>query len=197
MVEDAWQQQGQGSRLLRALAVEAANRGVETLTCLVQSDDKAVLRTIRRAGAQDAAYPRRRTGALPHPRLRPAQLRREDRTSAQQPAADGIHHPGAGALAVQRPRATRGVPAGRLHRPGGARRRLRSGHRSLPPRSTAMRASHLSTRPGSLPDLAPPAAARPSPTTRVRGFVLHTRCWRTGLGRAALHRPTRAMRSAR
>lgn len=55
MVEDAWQRRGQGARLLRALAVEAANRGLETLVCLVQPDNKAVLRTIRRAGLRARA----------------------------------------------------------------------------------------------------------------------------------------------
>lgn len=50
MVEDAWQRQGHGARLLRALAVEAANQGVETLTCLVQPENDAVLRAIQRAG---------------------------------------------------------------------------------------------------------------------------------------------------
>lgn len=50
LVEDAWQRRGQGARLLRALAVEAANRGLETLVCMVQPDNEAVLRTIRRAG---------------------------------------------------------------------------------------------------------------------------------------------------
>jgi GNAT superfamily N-acetyltransferase len=55
MVEDAWQRQGYGTRLLRALADQAARRGVETLTCLVQPDDPAVLRTIRRAGLRARA----------------------------------------------------------------------------------------------------------------------------------------------
>ncbi|HEU4515288.1 MAG TPA: GNAT family N-acetyltransferase [Nocardioidaceae bacterium] len=51
MVEDAWQRQGHGARLLHALAVQAAEQGVETLTCFVQPEnDAAVLRTIRRAG---------------------------------------------------------------------------------------------------------------------------------------------------
>lgn len=50
MVEDSWQRQGHGARLLRALAVEAADRGVETLSCLVQPENDAVLRAIQRAG---------------------------------------------------------------------------------------------------------------------------------------------------
>ncbi len=50
MVEDAWQRQGHGSRLLHALAAQAAEEGVETLTCLVLPENDAVLRTIRRAG---------------------------------------------------------------------------------------------------------------------------------------------------
>lgn len=49
MVEDRWQRRGLGSRLLRALAEEAADRGMETLTCLVQPDNDAVLHTIHRA----------------------------------------------------------------------------------------------------------------------------------------------------
>lgn len=50
MVEDSRQRQGHGARLLRALAVDAADRGVETLTCLVQPENDAVLRAIQRAG---------------------------------------------------------------------------------------------------------------------------------------------------
>jgi L-amino acid N-acyltransferase YncA len=50
MVEDAHQRHGYGSRLLHALAVEAARRSVEYLHCLVQPDNDAALRVIRRAG---------------------------------------------------------------------------------------------------------------------------------------------------
>lgn len=50
MVEDGWQRKGLGTRLLRALAVEAASRGFETVTCMVQRDNDAVLGTIRGAG---------------------------------------------------------------------------------------------------------------------------------------------------
>jgi GNAT superfamily N-acetyltransferase len=49
MVEDRWQRRGYGTKLLRALAVEAANRGVDTVTCMVQPANQAVLRTIHRA----------------------------------------------------------------------------------------------------------------------------------------------------
>ncbi len=49
MVEDGWQRQGFGTKLLRALAVEAADRGVDTVTCMVQPANEAVLRTIHRA----------------------------------------------------------------------------------------------------------------------------------------------------
>ena len=49
MVEDRWQRRGLGTRLLRALAEEAAARGIETFTCLVQRDNDAVVRTIHRA----------------------------------------------------------------------------------------------------------------------------------------------------
>jgi ribosomal protein S18 acetylase RimI-like enzyme len=50
MVEDRWQRQGHGSRMMRALALEAAGRGAETVTCVVEPDNDAVLHTIRRAG---------------------------------------------------------------------------------------------------------------------------------------------------
>ncbi|GAB2744287.1 GNAT family N-acetyltransferase [Nocardioides pakistanensis] len=50
MVEDRWQRQGYGTRLLRALAEAAAGQGVQTITCLVQPDNPAVLATVRRAG---------------------------------------------------------------------------------------------------------------------------------------------------
>lgn len=50
MVEDRWQRQGHGTRLLRALAVEAASRGEDEITCAVLPDNEAVLRTIRRSG---------------------------------------------------------------------------------------------------------------------------------------------------
>ncbi|HEX6876415.1 MAG TPA: GNAT family N-acetyltransferase [Nocardioidaceae bacterium] len=49
LVEDRWQRKGLGSRLLRALAEEAADRRLTVLTCQVQPDNDAVLRTIRRA----------------------------------------------------------------------------------------------------------------------------------------------------
>ncbi|HEX6248238.1 MAG TPA: GNAT family N-acetyltransferase [Nocardioidaceae bacterium] len=50
MVEDRWQRRGLGTRLLRALSVEAAGRGFEMLTCHVQPDNEAVMPTIRRSG---------------------------------------------------------------------------------------------------------------------------------------------------
>ena len=49
LVEDRWQRQGHGTRLLRALVVEAATRGLRTLTCQVRPDNEAVLPTISRA----------------------------------------------------------------------------------------------------------------------------------------------------
>lgn len=49
-VEDQQQRRGTGSRLFRALAVEAAALGWEEVTCLVQPGDSAVLSTVRRAG---------------------------------------------------------------------------------------------------------------------------------------------------
>jgi GNAT superfamily N-acetyltransferase len=50
MVEDRWQRQGLGTRLLRGLAEEAARRGLTRLVCLVQPENNAVLSTVRRAG---------------------------------------------------------------------------------------------------------------------------------------------------
>jgi GNAT superfamily N-acetyltransferase len=50
MVEDRWQRHGHGTRLLRALAIEAAHLGHDTLTCMVRPDNDAVLPSIRRAG---------------------------------------------------------------------------------------------------------------------------------------------------
>ncbi|HSE55367.1 MAG TPA: GNAT family N-acetyltransferase [Nocardioidaceae bacterium] len=50
MVEDRWQRHGHGTRLLRALAIEAAHLGHDALTCMVRPDNDAVLPSIRRAG---------------------------------------------------------------------------------------------------------------------------------------------------
>lgn len=50
LVEDRWHRRGLGGRLLRALALEAADRGFETLTCSVQPDNQAVLPLLRRSG---------------------------------------------------------------------------------------------------------------------------------------------------
>lgn len=50
LVEDRWQRQGVGSRLLRALARHARDHGISVLTCTTQLDNPCVLRTIRRAG---------------------------------------------------------------------------------------------------------------------------------------------------
>lgn len=50
MVEDRWQRRGHGTRLLRALAEAAAGQGVQSITCLVQPDNPAVLATVHRAG---------------------------------------------------------------------------------------------------------------------------------------------------
>jgi GNAT superfamily N-acetyltransferase len=50
MVEDRWQGRGYGTKVLRALAVEAAGQGFYTLTCWVQPDNDAVPATIRAAG---------------------------------------------------------------------------------------------------------------------------------------------------
>ncbi|MCW2833437.1 MAG: hypothetical protein JWN68_1390 [Nocardioides sp.] len=50
LVEDRWQGQSHGTRLLAALAESARERGAETLTCHVQPGNQAVLATIQRAG---------------------------------------------------------------------------------------------------------------------------------------------------
>lgn len=50
VVEDRWQRHGYGAKILRALAVEAAYQGFDTLTCMVQQDNDAVLATIGSAG---------------------------------------------------------------------------------------------------------------------------------------------------
>jgi RimJ/RimL family protein N-acetyltransferase len=50
LVEDRWQRQGIGSRLLRTLAHRAAGQDVTRLTCHVQPDNQALVATIRRAG---------------------------------------------------------------------------------------------------------------------------------------------------
>ncbi|HSE08367.1 MAG TPA: GNAT family N-acetyltransferase [Nocardioidaceae bacterium] len=49
MVEDRWQRQGHGTRLLRELVLEGARRGLETVTCQVEPANDAVLHTLRRA----------------------------------------------------------------------------------------------------------------------------------------------------
>jgi L-amino acid N-acyltransferase YncA len=50
MVEDRWQRQGLGARLLHELAVAAAHTGHDEMVCLVQPRNDAVLRAVRRAG---------------------------------------------------------------------------------------------------------------------------------------------------
>jgi GNAT superfamily N-acetyltransferase len=50
MVEDRWQRQGLGTRLLHELAVAAAHSGRDEITCLVQPRNDAVLRAVHRAG---------------------------------------------------------------------------------------------------------------------------------------------------
>jgi len=49
LVEDRWQRQGLGTKMLRSLAVEAANRGATRLVCTVQPGSTALLATVRRA----------------------------------------------------------------------------------------------------------------------------------------------------
>jgi GNAT superfamily N-acetyltransferase len=50
MVEDRWQGQGLGARLLHELALAAAHSGRDEITCLVQPRNDAVLRAVHRAG---------------------------------------------------------------------------------------------------------------------------------------------------
>ena len=50
LVEDSWQRQGLGSRLLQGLATEAARRGADELTLLARRDNTSMLPTVRRAG---------------------------------------------------------------------------------------------------------------------------------------------------
>jgi GNAT superfamily N-acetyltransferase len=50
LVEDQWQRQGVGSRLLGVLARHARDHRIPALTCTTQPDNQAVPRTIRRAG---------------------------------------------------------------------------------------------------------------------------------------------------
>jgi len=50
LVEDRQQRNGVGTRLLHTVAVEASARGYESIQCLAQPDNHAVLSTVRRAG---------------------------------------------------------------------------------------------------------------------------------------------------
>lgn len=50
LVEDRHQRQGLGTRLLYGVAVDAANRGYQSIQCLTQPDNDAVLTTVHRAG---------------------------------------------------------------------------------------------------------------------------------------------------
>jgi ribosomal protein S18 acetylase RimI-like enzyme len=50
LVEDGRQRRGHGARLTRALVEEAARRGLDSVVCMVQADNDAVLATVRRAG---------------------------------------------------------------------------------------------------------------------------------------------------
>lgn len=54
LVEDAHQRRGIGSRLLLAVAGDAARRGYRTLTCLTQHDNAAVPRMAARTGLPTA-----------------------------------------------------------------------------------------------------------------------------------------------
>jgi len=50
LVEDRHQRQGLGTRLLYGVAMDAAARGYDSITCLTQPDNDAVLTTVQRAG---------------------------------------------------------------------------------------------------------------------------------------------------
>lgn len=50
LVEDRWQRLGLGTRLLHALAQDAAHNGHQSLTCLVQPDNHAMLGLVHDAG---------------------------------------------------------------------------------------------------------------------------------------------------
>jgi GNAT superfamily N-acetyltransferase len=50
LVEDGWQRRGLGTRLLQAVAREAALRGVEEVTMVSRPDNRAVLATLHRSG---------------------------------------------------------------------------------------------------------------------------------------------------
>ena len=50
LVEDRHQRQGLGARLLYDVAMEAAARGYQTIACIAQPDNHAVITTVHRAG---------------------------------------------------------------------------------------------------------------------------------------------------
>jgi len=50
LVEDRHQRQGLGTRLLYDVAMDAAARGFQSIECLAQPDNHAVLNTVQRAG---------------------------------------------------------------------------------------------------------------------------------------------------
>ena len=92
MVEDRWQRQGHGTRLLRALSVEAAERGAVELSCAVLPDNEAVLRTIRRSGLRAlVSY----ADGLTHYKLLVGRLagRRTPRRRASRPAMGDVTTP--------------------------------------------------------------------------------------------------------
>jgi ribosomal protein S18 acetylase RimI-like enzyme len=52
LVDDAYQGTGVGTRLMRDLAVSAAERGYDSLVCAVEPDNMSVLPTVHRAGLE-------------------------------------------------------------------------------------------------------------------------------------------------
>jgi RimJ/RimL family protein N-acetyltransferase len=112
LVDDQWQQQGAGSRLLYALARQAAYQGIARLTCYIQPGNHAMLATIRRAGfnARIATVDGLLAASIP---IKP--MRRRSRGPQQD--ADGPPHEQARSTAA----CTRGTsvnpPSRKSHRP--------------------------------------------------------------------------------
>jgi RimJ/RimL family protein N-acetyltransferase len=128
LVEDQWQQQGAGSRLLHALARQAAHQGIARLVCYIQPGNHAMLATIRRAGFNArittvdgllaASIPikpmRRRSKGPQHDAAGPHhEQARSDaartRGTSQNPSSRASHRPRYNCSAVRhRPRLSRG-----------------------------------------------------------------------------------------
>lgn len=81
VVEDVLQRQGVGSRMLRALACQAAESGIERLTVEIHADNAAMFATIRTAGlsASVANLDGVRQATVPIGHLREIHERRENK----------------------------------------------------------------------------------------------------------------------